>query len=704
MSTVYASRIVRDHEFWSAHNYQWRGVSHLIERCAAALFLDPGLGKTAIVLEAFRQLKAAGLVERMLVVAPLRVCQLVWEQEGRKWTQFRELTFTLLHGPKKQERLRDQTDIHLINPEGIAWLSQEYFGRTDLPYQIVCIDELPKFKNARAARSKKLRKKLTQVKYRWGLTGSPAPNGYMDLFGQMLLLDDGHALGRFVTYFRDQYFVRDYDGFSYNLKPDGAERIEQRIAPYVLRMSADDYLSLPPLTNNIISIELSKEARKQYNEMKKEMIISLPEGTVTAANSAAVYTKLAQLANGAVYVSENTYAEVHTAKLDALEDLIEELAGQPLLVGYEFQHDLARLQERFPKAPTLTGLSHKKIVELEAAWNAGEISLMFAHPASAGHGLNLQGSGASHVCWFSRPWDLDLYDQFIRRLLRQGTTSTHIMNHALVVKDSIDEIKGDALRDKDVTQKRLLTALNAEVVRDDTYTPVKLESNEMVLKKLGFQGEQGHGGAAAAPAGTVTPRGWGAPAAAPATAAAPAQAPAETKATPRGWGAPGGDAAAGGQRELINEKLRAPVEEPDPDGDEEPPAANRALAAFGGGMVQQLTGTGDQSAQEGNAAEPQQASVGPRGWPAPAEKAADPADSEPAGDQAGQTAEKNPPRSRKSAPKATGAAEGRAESAAVGGAGIAAGPAEGVKIELTGLPLHVVAAALRAIADNMAQR
>lgn len=702
-----STRLVRNHQEWIPHGYQSRSVSHLIEHGAAALFLDPGLGKTAIVLEAFRQLKEAGMVNRMLVVAPLRVCQLVWEQEGRKWTQFRDLTFTLLHGPKKSERLREQTDIHLMNPEGVAWFYKEFYGRTDLPYDIVTIDELSKFKNSRAARSKQLRGKLSRVKHRWGLTGSPAANGYMDLFGQMLILDDGAALGRFITYFRDQFFERGYDGFSYKLKADGAARIEERIAPYVLRMSADDYLDLPPLIDNIIPIELSKEARKQYDEMKKEMIISLPEGVVTAANSAAVYTKLAQLANGAVYVNDSTYAEVHTAKLDALEDLVEELAGQQLLVGYEFQHDLARLQERFPNAPTLTGLSHARIVELEAAWNAGEIPLMFAHPASAGHGLNLQGSGAAHICWFSRPWDLDQYDQFIRRLLRQGTTAKRVVNHALVVKNSIDEIKGEALEEKDLTQQRLLSALNAEVIRDEPHT-----GGDMTLKKLGFQGQATAPGAAADASEKPTPRGWGAPAGA-ATEAAPAE---QAGKTPRGWGAPAGAAPADEQREQINSKLRAPEPE-EAEGEDTPPASQRAAEAFGGLLHPLSDNGGTEPAPAGEQREDlTEAGVAASGAPTPRGWGATDARDNTGGStgvgagadvlgDAGKAPEKTPAKGRRKAadpaatvPNATPPAQsGSAEALSASNST----PQHSVHISISGLPQHVIALALRAIAEGL---
>jgi len=295
-------RVKPQHETWVPHGYQARGVAHLLERHNAALFLDPGLGKTAITLGAFLTLKQSGQADKMLVVAPLRVCQLVWEQEGKKWTQFRDLTFALLHGPKKEEALRSEADIYLINPEGIAWLDKMLWGSTEFPWDVVCIDELTKFKNAQAARSKKLRKRIQGARWRWGLTGSPVPNGYMDLFGQMLVLDDGAALGRFITYFRDQYFTKGWDGFSYTLQIGAAERIEQRIAPYVLRMAASDYLDLPELTEHVIYVEMPPTAREQYEELKKEMLLSLPEGVVTAANSAAVYSKLKQLANGAIYL------------------------------------------------------------------------------------------------------------------------------------------------------------------------------------------------------------------------------------------------------------------------------------------------------------------------------------------------------------------------------------------------------------------
>ncbi len=604
-----------------------------MERGSAALFLDPGLGKTSIVLEAIRQMKNMGQIERVLVVAPLRVCQLVWRQEGKKWSQFRDLTFSLIHGTKKVDRLHDKADIHLINPEGIPWLMQQFFGNDHIPWDTVVIDELTKFKNHKAARSKKLLKKLKHVRRRWGLTGSPAPNGYMDIFGQMLMLDDGASLGRYITHYRDLFFQQSFNGFDFELRKGSAERIEQKITPYVLRMAAADYLDLPPLRDNIITLDLPSAAKKQYEEMKRDMLLALPEGIVTGANSGAVYSKLKQMANGAVYLSEKDkeYAEIHDEKLLALEELIEELAGQPVLVAYEFQHDLIRLKQRLGEdTPTLSGLSEKRITEVEAQWNRGELPILLVHPASVGHGLNLQEGGASHICWFSRPWDLEMYEQTIRRLLRQGSTAKHIMNHVLSVRGTMDEIVGEALEGKDVTQQKLLSALNAEIMRDNPAptaagSAARREEDTMV-KKLGFRSEQEAAPAAAA----VTPKGWGSPAAPvgvteevedtlPPTGEGPsAFEDSAPRKVPAGWGAAVGEADE--QRTEIRAKLSAP--EVDEDEDEGPPPAVRALQAFGAGIVEKLTGS------EESSAEAPQGRALPAGWGAAPET-----------DGAGETAE-----------------------------------------------------------------
>ena len=299
-------RVPPSYKSWEPHPYQRRAVEFLCNQSVAALFLDPGLGKTSITLSSFATLKNAGVAARALVIAPLRVVQTVWQQEAQKWTQFRHLRFCVLHGPKKGELLRaslqdGSADIWLLNPEGVQWLTKQYFGR-GLPFDTVVIDELTKFKNHKAVRSTSLRPCLRGVRRRWGLTGTPIPNGYMDLFGQFLMLDDGAALGKYITHFRDSYFQADFNGFDYTLQRGAAQRIEAKIAPYVLRMAAEDYLDLPPLVDDIRYVELEKDAREAYAAMKDEMLATLPEGVVTGANAAAVYSKLKQMANGSVYL------------------------------------------------------------------------------------------------------------------------------------------------------------------------------------------------------------------------------------------------------------------------------------------------------------------------------------------------------------------------------------------------------------------
>lgn len=491
---------------WAPHTYQRRAVDFLRSASAGALFLDPGLGKTSIVLEAFRQLKETGAARRMLVIAPLRVCQTVWRQEGRKWAQFGDLTFTLLHGDKKRAEAAAETDIALINPEGIAWLAQQGC----FPWDTVVIDELTKFKNARAGRHKSLRPMLRRVRRRWGLTGTPAPNGYMDLFGQFLILDDGAALGKYITHYRLKYFVPDYNGFDWKLQPNGQAKIEERIRPYVLRMNAEDYLELPELVDDIRRVELPADAMKVYRQMRYDMLANLPGGVVTAENAGGVALKLKQMANGAVYDAAHNYETIHSAKLDAVEELVEELAGQPLLLAYEFNHDLERLRERFPNAPYLgAGVTPKQTQEVVDAWNRGDVPLLLAHPKSAGHGLNLQENSASHVGWFGPTYDLELYDQFIQRVRRQGNTSQRVVNHIFVAQHSIDEIVLRIVADKHTTQAGLLQRLAAALTEE-----------EGEMERLGTQNGQ-----------PIMPKGWGAPAVANGAAAAQPQPTPQQQAT-----------------------------------------------------------------------------------------------------------------------------------------------------------------------------
>jgi SNF2 family DNA or RNA helicase len=495
-----ARKIAPKHELWIPHVYQDRSVDFLLDRNAAALFLDPGMGKTSIVLEAFMVLQREGIAKKMLVIAPKRVCELVWRQESRKWTQFRDLRFVFLHGPKKKQLLKKDADVYLINPEGVAWLTKQ-FADEGLPYDTITIDELTKFKNGQAVRFKALRppKKqkvmpLAKVKRIWGLTGTPIPNGYLDLFGQMKMLDGGAALGQYYTHFRNKYFEKGYTGFDYTIRRGASRQIEALIEPYVLRMSADDYLELPPLVPVPHYVDLPDAARKTYAQMKKDMIALLPEGKVEAGNAAAVYSKLKQMGNGAVYAGDGVFEprrtiQIHDAKIDALEELVEELQGQPLMVAYEFNHDLARLRERFgKKTPYIgSGVSSAQVMKIEKDWNAGKIPVLFVHPQSAGHGLNFQLGNACHVAWFSITWDYELYDQLIKRIFRQGNKALRVFNHLFIVRNTIDEKSLDAISEKGFTQHSFFDALNAEICHDgkaatSPYEGTNVEDLDMVRK------------------------------------------------------------------------------------------------------------------------------------------------------------------------------------------------------------------------------
>lgn len=444
-------------------------MDFLVSTASAALLADPGAGKTSITLAAYEELSTIQIMRNapslsMLVVAPLRVCQLVWRQEAQKWSQFRHLRIGLLHGPKKDDILKNRADydILLINYEGLDWLCDKFYAR-QLPFDIVAADELTKLKDHTGKRAKKFRNCTKKTPFKWGLTGTPIPNGYMDLFGQFLWLDP-EILGSYITHFRDQYFKPDFTGFKYTLQAGAAERIEKRIENNVYRLAYDAM----PARDVPIEIEFDKKSLQRYRELKKEMLLELPEGVITTANAAGVQQKLEQLANGAVYLraGEKEFAVVHDLKLDALEELIEEMNGQQLLIAYQFEHDLLRIQKRFPNIPVLRG-NERQVQQFEDDWNAGKITEMLVHPASVGHGLNLQKSSARHICWFSATFNLEHWDQLIRRLRRTGSNAKEILNHILVVKGTVDELKLEVLSDKDAGQARLLQGFK-RLLSEDT--------------------------------------------------------------------------------------------------------------------------------------------------------------------------------------------------------------------------------------------
>jgi SNF2 family DNA or RNA helicase len=477
---------------WQPHVYQKKAVKFLLEHAASALFLDPGLGKTSITLAAVKLLKQKKVLDKVLLVAPLRVCYSVWPREVEKWKDFEGLKVVVLHGPNKDEMLKQDADVYVINPEGLDWLLQvkktkvtsAKTGKTitkidvdlrrwkSLGFDTLCIDELSKFKHTTTNRFKALKLVLSTFRRRWGLTGSPASNGLMDLFGQCFILDQGRTLGPYITHYRMKYFNPSHDGFSWVLRDGADEEIYDRIRPLALRMAANDYLDMPALIENNIKVDLPDDVRRVYDQLEEDLIAKLNDKIVVASTAAAASIKCRQVANGGLYLdpevqalvklpkSKREWANLHYEKIDALADLIDELQGSPILVAYDFEHDLDRLRERLGKdVPYIGGgVSAKRSAELERDWNAGKLPVLLGHPQAMGHGLNLQEVG-HHVCWHSMTWDYELYDQFIRRVLRQGNKSKKVFVHHLMARGTIDEVMLTALKSKKRGQQALFDAL-----------------------------------------------------------------------------------------------------------------------------------------------------------------------------------------------------------------------------------------------------
>lgn len=487
-----------DNKKWNPRNYQKRGAKFLLENAAAMLLLDPGLGKTAITLAAIKVLKKGGHIDRALIVAPLRVMASTWPREVCKWKDFEDLTFTILHGPKKESLLADKTDIHLINPEGLDWLlnmQEKEIGRKgktivtpdmrrwrDCGYDLLVIDEVSKFKSKKSNRSKAIMSVLSTFPRRWGLTGSPAPNGLLDLFGQCLVIDGGATFGPHITHYRKRFFMPSGNGFSWEIAGDWAEKeIYKRLSKIALTMRAEDYLEMPTVIENNIKIDLPDGARAAYNRFEEQLIAEIDDKVITAANAGVRSMKCRQLANGAVYVDQEVealiklpkkyreWAEVHDEKIDALDSLVSELQGSPILVAYDFGHDLARIKTWYEKRfgnqygpfPFIgSGVSLKRQNELETLWNAGKLPFLCGHPASIGHGLNLQEAGYN-VCWFAMTWDFDQYDQFIRRVRRQGQKAKQVFVHHILARNTVDIDMLYALKSKRRGQDALFEALKS---------------------------------------------------------------------------------------------------------------------------------------------------------------------------------------------------------------------------------------------------
>lgn len=465
----------RESKPWKPWPYQGQGLKFMLEDAQCGLLLDPGMGKTSTVLAAMVVLLQKKLARRALIVAPLRPVYEVWPFEVSDWKDFHKLNVAVLHGAGKDatlRQLRPEHQVALINPEGLAWLFDKPERAKLLDADMLVIDESSKFKNSQSQRFLILRKHLMRFKRRYILTGSPRPRNYEDLWGQIYILDRGAALGSYVTHYRNQYFYpTGYQMREWGLLPGADKKINALVAPMVLRLDAKDYLKLPSVPPDVIhKVELPPKARAEYDAIENSLMSTLFDAPLVS--SAAARSKLCQLANGAVYTDpptddgrfpkrERPVKVIHTAKVEALVDLYDELQGEPLLVSVGFHHDVVAIRKALGKdVPCInSAVTRTQAADYIDKWNKGQLDIMLGHPASMGHGLNLQGCGCRHVLFYDVPDDYDLYDQFFRRVWRQGNKARFVFRHLLVATSTVDEAKLINLRRKGTGQRAFLDAM-----------------------------------------------------------------------------------------------------------------------------------------------------------------------------------------------------------------------------------------------------
>ena len=445
------------------HEYQKYAIRYIMEHPVAAILLGCGLGKTSIALSAIDiMLHDSFEIRKALVVAPIRVCTSSWPDEIRKWDHLSDIRFSVAVGTREERlaALKADAEVYIINRENLAWLVDE--SGMPFDYDMCVLDELSGFKNWQSKRFRAFMKVRPRLRRVIGMTGTPSSNGLMDLFAEYRCLDMGERLGRFIGRYRTAYFAPDRRNgnivYSYKPLPGAEEEIYRRIGDITISMKSTDFLDMPELVTSEYAVMMDAAEREKYDSLKKDLILQLPGGEVTAANAAALSGKLSQLANGAVYSDDGSYTTIHDRKLDALEDIIEAQNGSPLLVAYWYRHDLERISARLHKLNIPFARLDKP--EDIRRWNNGEYPVMLIHPASAGHGLNLQ-HGGSTIAWFSLPWSLELYTQTVDRLFRQGQKSGIVSVIHIIAKDTIDGRIVRALKDKDDTQAALIDAVKA---------------------------------------------------------------------------------------------------------------------------------------------------------------------------------------------------------------------------------------------------
>ena len=445
------------------HEYQKFAIDYIETHPVAAILLGCGLGKTSIALTAIDEMLHDSFeIRKVLVVAPIRVCTNSWPDEIRKWDHLSDIRFSVAVGTREERlaALKADADVFIINRENLPWLVEQ----SGLPfdYDMCVLDELSSFKNWQSKRFRAFMKVRPKLKRVVGMTGTPSSNGLMDLFAEYRCLDMGERLGRFIGRYREAFFAPDRRNgniiYSYKPLPGAEDEIYSRIGDITISMRSTDYLDMPDLVTTEHTVTLDGSEREKYEAMKSDLLLRLPDGEVTAANAAALSGKLSQMANGAVYADDGSFTVIHDRKLDALEDIIEAANGSPVLIAYWYKHDLQRISER------LCSL-HIPFARLDKPedirrWNNGEYPVMLLHPASAGHGLNLQ-HGGSTIVWFSIPWSLELYTQTVDRLFRQGQKAETVSVIHIVAKGTIDGRIVKALKDKDNTQSALIDAVKA---------------------------------------------------------------------------------------------------------------------------------------------------------------------------------------------------------------------------------------------------
>lgn len=450
---------------YNPHDYQQYAINYILTHPIAAVLLDMGLGKTSITLTALDELLFDYFeVHKVLIIAPLRVARNTWSAEIKKWEHLQGLNYSIVVGTEAERlsALENQADIYIINRENIQWLIEK--SGVPFDFDMLIVDELSSFKNWQSKRFRSLMKVRPKVKRIIGLTGTPSSNGYMDLFAEFRLLDKGERLGRFIGQYRNAYFKPDkMNGpivYSYKLLPGAEQQIYNKISDITISMKSTDHLIMPELVNCNYEVYLDEKEKERYEELKKDLVLQMPEGEITAANAASLSGKLCQMANGAIYSDDSKALEIHDKKLDALEDIVEAANGKPILLIYWFRHDMDRIVERLNKLK----VSFAKL-DSDASiskWNKGELTVALLHPMSGGHGLNLQ-SGGSTIVWFGMTWSLELYQQTVARLWRQGQTSNTVVVQHIVAKGTIDEKILKALSQKDNTQAALIDAVKVNL-------------------------------------------------------------------------------------------------------------------------------------------------------------------------------------------------------------------------------------------------